>query len=69
MENKKIGHGKATVTHSNGHSVVEVMKPFVHFGVKAMAVIASALVTIVRNIPKPEAEQPKANKNKRIIKI
>lgn len=45
------------------------MKPFLLFGVKAIAVIGAALVTIVRNIPKPEADKPKNKKDGRIIKI
>jgi hypothetical protein len=69
MEKKKIGTGKAQPTHSNNHNALEVMKPFLHFGVKAIAVIGAALVTIVRNIPKPEAEKPKNKRDGRIIKI
>jgi hypothetical protein len=69
MEKKKIGTGKAQATHSNNHNALEVMKPFLSFGVKAMAVIGSALVTIVRNIPKPEADKAKPKKDGRIIKI
>ncbi|AMR33828.1 hypothetical protein A0256_21500 [Mucilaginibacter sp. PAMC 26640] len=69
MEKKKIGTGNSTAARRNDQGFVETMKPFVHFGVKAMAVIGSALVTIVRNIPKPEAEKPKASKDRRIIKI
>jgi len=69
MEKKKIGSGKAQASHSNDHNVLEVMKPFLSFGVKAMAVIGSALVTIVRNIPKPENHISKPKKDGRIIKI
>jgi hypothetical protein len=69
MEKKNIGSGKAQATHSNDHNVLEAMKPFVSFGVKAMAVIGSALVTIVRNIPKPEVHTSKPKKDGRIIKI
>ena len=42
-----------------------VMKPFVHFSVKAMKLLAHALIYIVKHVPKPEE---KAAKDK-IIKI
>ena len=42
-----------------------VMKPFVHFSIKAMKVIAHALIFIVKNIPKPDQHK----KNGKIIKI
>ena len=45
-----------------------VMKPFVHFSIKAMRVIAHALIFIVKNIPKPEEHKP-ASKNNKVIKI
>jgi hypothetical protein len=44
-----------------------VMKPFVHFSVKAMKVIAHALIFIVKNIPKPD-DKAKTKSNK-VIKI
>ena len=43
-----------------------VMKPFVHFSVKAMQVIASGLVFIVKHVPKPHDEQ---EKNEKVIKL
>ncbi|TSD67483.1 hypothetical protein FFF34_008850 [Inquilinus sp. KBS0705] len=67
MERKKIGTNKAAVKHSEGHGVIEVMKPFVHFGVKAMAFLGSALVHIVKNVPKPDSKPTR--KNNKIIKI
>ena len=68
MTNKKIGTGKTTVKHDDGHGVVEVMKPFVTFGVKAMTLLGSALVHIVKNVPKPDNHTSRSKKDK-IIKI
>lgn len=34
-----------------------VMKPFVHFSIMAMKVIAHALILIVKNIPKPDVHK------------
>jgi hypothetical protein len=45
-----------------------VMKPFVRFSIKAMKVIAHALIFIVKNIPKPEEHKPESKSNK-VIKI
>jgi hypothetical protein len=45
-----------------------VMKPFVHFSIKAMKVIAHALIFVVKNIPKPEEHKP-ASKSNKVIKI
>ena len=45
-----------------------VMKPFVHFSVKAMQVIAHSLIFIVKNVPKPDSDKTKA-KNDKVIKI
>jgi hypothetical protein len=42
-----------------------VMKPFVHFSIKAMKVIAHALIFIVKNIPKPDEHK----KSDKVIKI
>jgi hypothetical protein len=47
----------------------EVMKPFVHFGIKATALIAGALVTIIKNIPRPETKSSQHRKNDKIINI
>ena len=69
MEKKKIGPGKAAAAINNDVDIIGVMKPFVHFGIKALAVLGSALVTIVRNIPKPESNKTTGNKNNRVIKI
>jgi len=50
------------------HDAWQTMKPFVHFSIKAMRVIAHAMIFIVKNIPKPEGHEPKS-KDKRVIKI
>jgi hypothetical protein len=50
------------------HDTWRVMKPFVHFSVKALKVMAHALIFIVKHIPKPDDHQPKSKKNK-VIKI
>ena len=68
---KKIGTqpAKNTVTHLDTlHDTWKVMKPLVHFSVKAMQVIGHSLVFIVKNIPKPDDHKPKAESDK-IIKI
>ena len=47
----------------------EVMKPFVHFAFKALGVIASAVVVIVKLVPKAFEHQPQERKDDRVIKI
>ncbi len=46
------------------HKTWTVMKPFVHFSIKAMRVIGYALIFIVKSIPKPgdHDEKPKNGK-------
>jgi hypothetical protein len=68
---KKIGKRLATKPVSKMdalHDTWTVMKPFVHFSIKALRVIAHALIFIVKNIPKPEEHKPAA-KNDKVIKI
>lgn len=62
---KKIGKSDLNARHSNAW---DVMKPFVHFGIKATSLIAGALVSIIKNIPRPDDQKKHDNKNK-IIKI
>jgi len=50
------------------HDTWRVMKPFVHFSVKALRIVAHALIFIVKHIPKPEEHQLKSKKDK-VIKI
>jgi hypothetical protein len=64
---KKIGKQETEV--QTVHSVWEVMKPFVHFGLKATGLIANTLITIVKNIPKPDNHKQPQHKNDKIIKI
>ena len=47
------------------HDTWTVMKPFLHFSIKAMKVIAHALIFIVKSIPKPEQHK----KSDKVIKI
>jgi hypothetical protein len=68
MDSKKIGTGKAEATHNSNHNVIEVMKPFVNYGVKALTLLGSVLVHIVKSIPKPH-DQPAPRKNDKVIKI
>ncbi len=46
-----------------------VMKPLVHFSIKAMRVLAHALIFIVKNIPKPDDHKPAEKKSDKVIKI
>lgn len=50
------------------HDAWQTMKPFVHFSIKAMRVMAHALIYIVKNIPHPNDHQPKS-KDDKVIKI
>jgi len=68
---KKIGQrpvNKPVSKLDTLHDTWTVMKPFVHFSIKAARVLAHALIFIVKNIPKPEEHKPKS-KNDRVIKI
>ena len=68
---KKIGQRpeKETVTWSDTlGDTWRIMKPFVYFSVKALKVVAHALIFIVKHIPKPEEHQ-RGSKNTKIIKI
>jgi hypothetical protein len=69
MDSKKIGTGKAEATHDSKHNVIEVMKPFVIFGVKALTLLGSVLVHIVKSIPRPHDHKPAPKKNDKVIKI
>jgi hypothetical protein len=67
-EIKKAGKSNPDVQPAQSNAW-EVMKPFVHFGIKATSLIAGALVTIIKNIPRPETKSTQHRKNDRIIKI
>jgi len=65
---KKIGTKpveKGTYLHKENW---EVMKPFVHFAFKAMAVIGGTLLAIVKVMPKA-LEHKQEDKNDKVIKI
>lgn len=71
MATKKIGNtnkqgDKGTYLHQDNW---EVMKPFVHFAVKAIAVIGSALWAIVKIFPKALEHKPDEHKDDKVIKI
>ncbi len=68
---KQIGKSPATKPVSKMdtlHDTWTVMKPFVHFSIKALRVIGHALILIIKNIPKPEEHKP-ASKNDKVIKL
>jgi len=68
---QKIGTRPAQKTVSKLdtlHDTWTVVKPFVHFSIKALQIIGRGLIFIVKNIPKPDDHKPKA-KNDRVIKI
>jgi len=56
---KRIGKNGPQVQHQHSNAW-QVMKPFVHFGVKAISAIA---------IPKPDSPKPSGQKGGKIIKI
>jgi len=51
------------------HDTWTVMKPFVRFSIKAMRVIAHALIFVVKHIPKPEEHKKPGAKSDNVIKI
>ncbi|WP_413667156.1 hypothetical protein ACEN9X_21875 [Mucilaginibacter sp. Mucisp86] len=63
---KRIGKRGAQVEYSNAW---EVMRPFVHFGIKAASAIAHTLIYIVKHVPKPGSPNPPEKKRDKIIKI
>ncbi|GAC1313334.1 MAG: hypothetical protein NVSMB24_36410 [Mucilaginibacter sp.] len=71
QKTQRIGQ-RPVIKRSNNidtlHDAWNIMKPFVHFSIKAMRVIAHALIFIVKNIPKPEDHKPRSKSDK-VIKI
>jgi hypothetical protein len=68
---KKIGKRPAAKPVSKMdtlHDTWTVMKPFVHFSIKALRVIAHALIFIVKNIPRPDEHKP-GSKSDKVMKI
>ena len=64
----RIGEHKDNAADARRHNW-EVMKPFVHFSVKAMMVIGSALFAIVKLIPKALEHKPEERKNDKAVKL
>lgn len=67
QDNKKIGTGNNT-TPDVLHDTVQVMKPLVKFSIKALGLLGTVLVHIVKNIPKPDSVKA-PSKNDKVIKI
>jgi hypothetical protein len=47
----------------------EVMKPFVHFGIKALAVIGSVAWSIIKLAPRLLAHKGEEKKSDKVVKI
>jgi hypothetical protein len=72
QDKKKLGQSPVNKSVSNTdmlHDAWVVMKPFVHFSVKAMQLLAHTLIFIVKSIPKPEQHKPVENTDGKVIKI
>lgn len=65
---KRIGKHGPKVQHQHSNAW-EVMTPVVHFGIKATATIAHALISIIKHIPKPDSHKPPQQTGDKIIKI
>lgn len=61
--------GKRETEVQTAHNAWKVMKPFVRFGLKAMGLIAVALIAVIRNIPKPNSSKHPEHKDNNIIRI
>lgn len=61
--------GKRETEVQNTPTAWEVMKPFVRFGLRAMGLIAVALIAVIRNIPKPDSRKQAEHKDNKIIKV
>ena len=59
---------KSEITMDDLHNTWTVMKPLVHFSIKALRVIAHGLIFIVKNITKPEEHKSAALKSNKVIK-
>jgi hypothetical protein len=65
---KKIGNEQPTV--HTWRENWEVMKPFVHFSIKAMGLVAGALIGIIKLLPiLLEHKEQKQKKDKKVINI
>jgi hypothetical protein len=68
---KRIGRRPVKKQSTNAevlHDTWQTMKPFVHFSIKAMRIMAHTLIYIVKHIPRPEDHKP-GSKNDKVIKI
>lgn len=65
---KQIGKQQSQTGHQHNNAW-EVMKPFVHFGIKATVAIARTLIAIVKHIPKPDKQKPEKFGDGKVIKI
>jgi len=64
---KQLNKGKSGLTENQQHNL-DVMKPFLKFGINAMSAITHTLIGIVKSIPKPHHDDDR-NGNDKIIKI
>jgi len=60
--------GKRETEVQNAHTAWEVMKPFVRFGLKALGLIAGALIAIIKSIPKPDSHKYPEHKDNNTIR-
>ncbi|PTQ95004.1 hypothetical protein C8P68_106219 [Mucilaginibacter yixingensis] len=65
--NKQLNNGKNHSADAH-HSNLDVMKPFLKFGVGAMSAIGHTLVSIVKSVPRPHGHQDEDNQG-RVIKL
>ena len=70
---KQLNSNKTTAKQDRNRTMQEnweVMKPFVHFSIKAMALIGGVLIGIIKLLPSllEHKEQP-TKKNNKVIKI
>jgi len=68
-QHKRIGdqpEEKGTYLHKDNW---EVMKPFVHFAFKAVAIIGGTLLAIVKLVPKALEHKQGGDKSDKVIKI
>ncbi len=63
---KKINNPRVVVPDNQN---MNVMRPFINFGVNALSLIAHTLITIVKSIPKPHSEKPVIKPGKKVIKL
>jgi hypothetical protein len=67
QDNIKIGTSKESAPDVL-HNTMQVMKPLVKFSIKALGLLGTVLVHIVKNIPKPDTHKTPRG-NDKVIKI